>query len=57
MKRLWNLLNGRKTLIGLFLGVVYSGLVAQNVIQRNELVETAIFGLTGVGLGHKIIKN
>lgn len=57
MKRLWYLLNGRKTLIGVFLGVVYSGLVAQNIIQRNEVVESLIFGITGVGLGHKIVKS
>jgi len=57
MLKLWNLLNGKKTLIGIFLGIVYSGLVAQGVISRNELIETAIFGITGVGVGHKIVKS
>jgi hypothetical protein len=57
MLKLWKLLNGKKTLIGLFLGVIYSGLVAQGVIPRNDLIETAIFGITGVGIGHKIVKS
>jgi hypothetical protein len=57
MLKLWNLLNGKKTLIGIFLGVIYSGLVVQGVISRNELIETTIFGITGVGVGHKIVKS
>jgi hypothetical protein len=57
MKTVWTKLNGRKTLIGLFLAVIYSGLVAQGIIQRNDILESFIFGITGVGLGHKIVKN
>lgn len=56
MKKLWNVLNGRKSLIGLFLAVVYSGLVAQGVLQRNEAVEWVILTVTGVGVAHKIAK-
>lgn len=54
--KLWDKLNGRKTLIGLFLAVIYSGLVAQGVIARNEYAEWVIFTVTGVGVGHKIVK-
>lgn len=56
-KKVWSKLDGRKTLIGLFLAVVYSGLVAQGVIARNESVEWVIMAVTGVGVGHKIVKS
>lgn len=54
--KLWESLNGRKTWLGVFLAVVYSGLVAQGVIARNEYAEWAIFTVTGVGVGHKVVK-
>jgi len=41
-------LDGKKTYIGIFLGVVYSVLIALNVVESNELVWTAIVGWTGV---------
>lgn len=56
-KKLWDKLNGRKTLIGLFLVVIYSGLVAQGLISRDETVEWVIMAVTGVGVGHKIVKS
>lgn len=56
VSQVWDSLNGRKTWIGLFLAVVYSGLVAQGVISRDETVEWVIFTVTGVGVGHKVIK-
>lgn len=55
--KLWDKLNGRKTWIGVFLAVVYSGLVAQGFIARNETVELVIMAVTGVGVGHKIVKS
>lgn len=53
----WSKLNGRKTWIGVFLAVIYSGLIAQGIIARNELIEWAILTVTGVGVGHKIVKS
>lgn len=53
----WDKLNGRKTWIGVFVAVIYSGLVAQGITPRNEMVEWAILAITGVGVGHKIVKN
>jgi hypothetical protein len=56
-KKLWNILDGRKTWIGVLLAVIYSGLVAQGVIARDESVEWVIMAVTGVGVGHKIVKS
>jgi hypothetical protein len=56
-KKLWNILDGRKTWIGVLLAVIYSGLVAQGVIARDESVEWLIMAVTGVGVGHKIVKS
>lgn len=56
-KKLWDKFNGKKTLIGLFVAVIYSGLVAQGVIARDETVEWVIMAVTGVGIGHKIVKS
>lgn len=56
-KKMWSMLNGRKTWIGVLIAVVYSGLVAQGVIARNESVEWVIMAVTGVGVGHKIVKS
>ena len=41
-------LDGKKTYIGIAAGVVYSVLIALNVVQSDELVWTAIAGWTGV---------
>jgi hypothetical protein len=56
-KQVWGKLNGRKTLVGLLLAIIYSGLVAQGVIARDETVEWVIMAVTGVGVGHKIVKS
>lgn len=56
-KTMWAKLNGKKTWIGMFIAVVYSGLVAQGVISRDETVEWVIMAVTGVGVGHKIVKS
>jgi hypothetical protein len=56
-KKVWNSLNGRKTWLGVFLAVIYSGLVAQGIVSRDETVELIIFTVTGVGVGHKILKS
>ena len=57
MKRVWDFLNGKKTFIGLFLAVVYGGLVSQGIISRNEAMEWVILTVTGVGVGHKALKS
>jgi hypothetical protein len=54
---LWNKANGKKTWFGVFCAVVYTGLVAQGIITRNEMIELAIFTVTGVGVGHKVVKS
>lgn len=46
--KLVNWLDGKKTYIGILLGVVYSVLIALNVVESNELVWAAIVGWTGV---------
>ena len=53
----WNKLNGKKTLLGLFLAVLYTGLVSQGILERNASVEWLITAVTGVGIGHKIVKS
>ena len=57
VKSLWNTLNGRKTWLGILLAVVYSGLVTQGIIARDATVEAIIFAVTGVGVGHKLVKS
>lgn len=57
VKSLWNKVNGKKTWFGVFVAVVYSGLVTQGVITRDPIVEAAIFAITGVGVGHKLVKS
>jgi len=56
-KKMWGMLNGRKTWIGVLLAVIYSGLVAQGVIARSEAAEWVIMAVTGVGVSHKIVKS
>lgn len=56
-KKTWDFFNGRKTWIGVLLAVIYSGLVAQGIISRNEALEWLIMAVTGVGVGHKIVKS
>lgn len=56
LKSVWDKLNGKKTWLGVFCAIIYSGLVAQGVIARNESAEWAIMAVTGVGVGHKLLK-
>ena len=53
----WTFLNGKKTLIGLLIAVIYSGLVAQGIIERDATIEWIVLAITGVGIGHKIVKS
>lgn len=57
VNKVWSFLNGKKTLIGLFIAVVYSGLVSQGLIQRDATIEWLVLTVTGVGIGHKIVKS
>lgn len=56
VKSFWDKANGKKTWLGVFLAVVYGGLVSQGIIQRDEVVEAIILAVTGVGVGHKLVK-
>ena len=56
MKKVWNWLNGNKTAFGTAAAVIYAGLVAQGIVDRVEAVEWLIITLTGVGVGHKVVK-
>lgn len=53
---LWTWLNGRKTVIGTFLAVLYVGALSQGLIARNEAAEWFITSTLGVGLADKIRK-
>lgn len=57
LSQIWSWLNGKKTLIGLLIAVIYSGLVAQGIIQRDATIEWVVLAITGVGIGHKIVKS
>jgi len=48
MEKVKAFLEGKKSYIGIGLGVVYSVLIALNVVPSNELIWTAIVGWTGV---------
>jgi len=48
MKKIVNFLSGKKTYIGIALGVVYSVLVALNIVESNEVIWAAIVGWTGI---------
>lgn len=54
--KVWNYLNGKKTVIGTALGVLYAGLLAMGLIERNETVEWVIVTVFGVGVSHKVVK-
>lgn len=56
MKNLKYWLDGRKTLFGSLLAVLYVGAVAQGLIARSEVAEYVITIVLGVGLGDKIRK-
>ena len=48
MKKVLEFLKGKKTFIGVGLGVIYSVLIWAGVVESNEMVWTAIVGWTGV---------
>jgi hypothetical protein len=48
MKKIQSLLSGNKTYIGIALGVVYSVLIALNVVESNEIIWTALAGWCGI---------
>lgn len=50
MEKVISYLDGKKTYIGIGLGVIYSVLIYLNVVESNELIWTAIAGYTGVAL-------
>ena len=56
LTKVWNWLDGNKTVFGTALAVLYSGLVAQGLLERVESVEWLILTLTGVGVAHKVKK-
>ena len=53
---LWHSLDGRKTLLGVLIGVVYGGLLHMGLIEQMPLVEAVVLAVLGVGIGHKVRK-
>jgi len=56
MRKIWDLLNGRKTLLGLTAGAAYLFLVSLGLTDRNDATEVIISGWLGISLGHKVKK-
>lgn len=52
----WVYLSGKKTWLGLTLGVLYYGAVQVGLLDANPTVENAIVALIGVGAVHKLYK-
>lgn len=48
MKKLANKLNGRKTIIGILAGAVYSVLISLGYVESNEMIWTLIATWTGI---------
>jgi len=48
MGKIKDFLNGKKTYIGIGVGVAYSVLIFMGVVESNELIWAAIAGWTGV---------
>jgi hypothetical protein len=48
MNKIVNYLYGKKTYIGIAVGIIYSVLIALEVVESNELIWAAIVGWTGV---------
>jgi hypothetical protein len=48
MQKVIDFLKGKKTYIGIGIGVVYSVLIYLGVVESNEVIWTAIVGYTGV---------
>jgi hypothetical protein len=56
LNKIWTVLDGKKTLLGLFAGAAYLFLVHLHLIDRNPATEDVILGWLSVGLGHKVVK-
>lgn len=56
MTSIWDFLNGRKTFLGLLLGVLYFGALHLGLISQNSSIEYVIYTVLGVGVAHKTIK-
>jgi len=56
MKKVWAVLNGRKTLLGLAAGAAYLFLVSLGLTDRNDATEVIILGWLGLGFAHKAVK-
>lgn len=60
MNKIWKYFDGKKTVIGLLLhaGWFASNLIFKDLANVDEVItgHTIIFGITGVGIGHKINK-
>lgn len=56
MKNLLKKINGKKTLVGSVLAVVYLGSLSLGFIEPNVAVEYFITVVLGVGLTHKAVK-
>lgn len=58
-KKIWDWLNGKKTIISVIYGAVITYLGVSNILGPNELVLLSTIGgaLFGVGIGHKIGKS
>jgi hypothetical protein len=48
MKKIASKLNGKKTIIGILAGAVYSVLIATGVVESNDMIWTLIATWTGV---------
>lgn len=48
MSNLLNYLNGKKTIIGILAGAIYSVLITFGVVPDNPMVWTLIVGWTGI---------
>ena len=60
VEKVWNFLDGKKTTIGLSLHVAWlaAGIIFNKEIPESKLLigHTLIFQITGVGIGHKVLK-
>lgn len=56
MSKLKSFLSGKKTFIGIIAGAVYSVLIAQGLVEDNQVVWTAILTWTGISFRLAISK-
>lgn len=48
MKKILNFLNGKKTILGILVGAIYSIAISLGWVDNNEYIWTAIVAWTGV---------